>query len=162
MEKSVARKLQVNIDLVVAMPCRDVRINVQDAAGDRILAGDLLDRQDTNWMAWNRELNYARSGVKEYQQLHAEDTGRLTEQEEDHHVGHALMEARKNPRRKFPKGPKLKRGESYDSCRLFGSLEGNRVQGDFHITARGHGYLEFGDHLEHSSTCQCEQRSRLW
>jgi len=26
----------------------------------------------------------------------------------------------------------------------------NKVQGDFHITARGHGYQEFGEHLDHS------------
>jgi hypothetical protein len=29
-------------------------------------------------------------------------------------------------------------------------MEGNKVQGDFHITARGHGYMEMGQHLDHS------------
>ncbi|TXC85859.1 hypothetical protein FS847_35425, partial [Streptomyces sp. ISID311] len=38
-----------------------------------------------------------------------------------------------------------------DSCRVYGSLELNKVQGDFHITARGHGYMEMGAHLEHES-----------
>ncbi len=37
--------------------------------------------------------------------------------------------------------PKLK-GLDEDSCRIFGSLDLNKVQGDFHITARGHGYME--------------------
>ncbi|PGH34562.1 hypothetical protein GX50_02645 [[Emmonsia] crescens] len=151
-EKGVSRELQMNLDIVVAMPCDGLRINVQDAAGDRILASDLLDKQPTSWAAWNRELNWASSGgSREYQKLNEEDAVRLMEQEEDVHVGHALGEARRSYRRKFPKGPKLKRGEKADSCRIYGSLEGNKVQGDFHITARGHGYFEFGEHLDHNS-----------
>ncbi|OAX83308.1 hypothetical protein ACJ72_02341, partial [Emergomyces africanus] len=149
-EKGISRELQMNLDIVVAMPCEALRINVQDAAGDRIFASDLLDRQGTSWAAWNRALNKVTSGGgHEYQTLNEEDAERLMEQEEDVHVGHALEEARRSYKRKFPKGPKLKRGEQADSCRIYGSLEGNKVQGDFHITARGHGYFEFGEHLDH-------------
>ena len=67
-------------------------------------------------------------------------------------MGHVLGEVGgRGGKRKFPKTPKL-RGAVRDSCRVFGSLEGNKVQGDFHITARGHGYMEFGEHLDHSGT----------
>lgn len=143
----------MNLDIVVAMPCDALRVNVQDAAGDRILASDLLDKQQTSWAAWNRELNGVTSGGgREYQTLNEEDLSRLMEQEADAHVGHALGEAKRSYKRKFPKGPKLKRGEKADSCRIYGSLEGNKVQGDFHITARGHGYFEFGEHLSHDGT----------
>ena len=67
---------------------------------------------------------------------------------EDTHVGHVMGEVRKGGR-KFAKGPKAKGGVLLDACRIYGSLEGNKVQGDFHITARGHGYQEFGQHLSH-------------
>ncbi|KAK2753713.1 hypothetical protein FQN55_000076 [Onygenales sp. PD_40] len=151
-EKGVSRELQLNIDLVIAMPCDSLRINVQDAAGDRILASDLLEKQATSWAAWDRELNTRLSGGgSEYQKLNEENAARLMEQEEDMHVGHALGEARRSYKRKFPKGPKLGRREKADACRVYGSLEGNKVQGDFHITARGHGYFEFGEHLDHST-----------
>lgn len=70
-------------------------------------------------------------------------------EEEDTHVGHVLGEVRKGSR-KFQKTPWMGRGMAADACRIYGSLEGNKVQGDFHITARGHGYMEFGDHLDHS------------
>ncbi|PGH23056.1 hypothetical protein AJ80_02829 [Polytolypa hystricis UAMH7299] len=150
-EKSVSRKLQLNMDIVVAMTCDNLRINVQDAAGDHILAGELLEKQDTSWAAWNRELNYKTKGVPEYQKLHEEDSQRLFEQEEDSRVGHVLHEAARYVKRKFPKGPKVKKKDTLDSCRIYGSLQGNRVQGDFHITAKGHGYFEFGHHLEHSA-----------
>ncbi|KAG5292389.1 COPII-coated vesicle protein [Histoplasma ohiense] len=151
-EKGVSRELQMNLDIVVAMTCDALRVNVQDAAGDRILASDLLDKQPTSWAAWNRELNGVTSGGgREYQTLNEEDSSRLMEQEADVHVGHALGEAKRSYKRKFPKGPKLKRGEKADSCRIYGSLEGNKVQGDFHITARGHGYPEYGEHLSHDA-----------
>jgi len=39
-----------------------------------------------------------------------------------------------------------------DSCRIYGQLEIHKCQGDFHITARGHGYQVFGaEHLDHES-----------
>jgi Endoplasmic reticulum vesicle transporter len=39
-----------------------------------------------------------------------------------------------------------------DSCRIYGQLEIHKCQGDFHITARGHGYQQFGgEHLDHDS-----------
>lgn len=39
-----------------------------------------------------------------------------------------------------------------DSCRVYGQLEIHKCQGDFHITARGHGYQQFGgEHLDHDS-----------
>ncbi|EGD84318.1 hypothetical protein H112_08013 [Trichophyton rubrum D6] len=144
-ERGVSQEMQLNIDTVVAMPCDDVRINIQDAAGDHILAGDLLTQEPTSWTAWNREMNQRRSGGSpEYQTLNKEDTFRLEEQEEDLHVEHVLGEVRRSRKKKFPKAPKLKRSDAVDSCRVFGSLEGNKVQGNLHITARGFGYFEWG------------------
>ncbi|EFQ97690.1 hypothetical protein MGYG_00729 [Nannizzia gypsea CBS 118893] len=144
-ERGVSQEMQLNIDTVVAMPCDDVRINIQDAAGDHILAGDLLTQEPTSWAAWNREMNKRRSGGSpEYQTLNKEDTLRLEEQEEDLHVEHVLGEVRRSRKKKFPKAPKMKKSDVVDSCRVFGSLEGNKVQGNLHITARGFGYFEWG------------------
>ncbi|MCJ1450552.1 hypothetical protein MMC28_000885 [Mycoblastus sanguinarius] len=140
-EKGVSHDLQINLDIVVPMLCSDLHINVQDASGDRILAGDLLNRDATNWGHW----------VDVDRGVHKLDSGEMVkEQEEDTHVGHVLGEVR-SVKRKFGKTPKLKRGEAGGACRIYGSLEGNKVQGDFHITARGHGYMEFGQHLDHGA-----------
>lgn len=160
-ERGVSHELQLNLDIVVAMKCRDLRVNVQDAAGDRILAGELLAMHDTNWQLWTDKLNQRRRGNKQaYQLLHEENAGRMLAEEEDQHVGHVLGHMREGGK-KFPKTPKLRNGESSDSCRIFGSLEGNKVQGDFHITARGHGYAEFGyQHLDHGS--RFARRHSLW
>ncbi|KAJ5155378.1 COPII-coated vesicle protein (Erv41) [Penicillium capsulatum] len=149
-EKGVSHDLQLNLDIVVNMPCEGLRINIQDAAGDRILAGDKLRHEDTSWMLWMQKRNYEiHDGQHEYQTLNHEGGDRLSAQEEDVHVHHVLGEARHS--RKFPKGPRMRWGEVPDACRIYGSLEGNKVQGDFHITARGHGYREFAPHLDHNA-----------
>lgn len=122
---------------------------------DRILAGDLLTKHDTNWQLWIDKFGdkkQKRRGGGAYKALHEENRQRTEAEEEDQHVGHVLGHMREGGR-KFAKSPKLRRWETADSCRIFGSLEGNKVQGDFHITARGHGYTEFGmqQHLDHTS-----------
>lgn len=135
-EKGVSHELQINLDIVVPMGCADLHINVQDASGDRILAGDTLRKDPTNWNQWVNA-----------QGVHLLDHLSVTQQQElerDTHPGHVLNEVRRT-KRKFRRTPRGGRG----SCRIFGSLAGNKVQGDFHITARGHGYMEFGEHLDH-------------
>lgn len=136
------------------MPCKDLHVNVQDAAMDRIMAGDLLTKEDTNFETWMDPRTMFRLGKKQkgiYQGLHGGDRKRKKAEEEDSHVGHVLGHMRENKGKKFPKSPRLSSDKTVDSCRIYGSLEGNKVQGDFHITARGHGYMEFGahQHLDH-------------
>ena len=152
-ERGVSHELQLNLDIVVAMRCSDLHVNVQDAAMDRILAGDLLTKDDTNWQLWTDKFgDKRRRGGGAYKLLHEKDKERQAAEEEDQRVGHVLGHMREGGR-KFERTPKLRRWEQPDSCRIFGSLEGNKVQGDFHITARGHGYTEFGlqHHLDHAS-----------
>jgi hypothetical protein len=151
-EKGVGHNLQINLDIVIPMQCNDIHVNVQDAAGDRILAGDMLKKDPTNWKQWVDARGVHRLGK--------DSEGRLItgegfhEHEEgfgEEHV-HDIIAAAGGGRAKFAKTPRLKWGPpGGDSCRLFGSLEVNKVQGDFHITARGHGYQEmFAEHLDHN------------
>lgn len=161
-ERGVGHELQLNLDIVVAMKCSDIHVNVQDAALDRILAGDLLTKQDTNYEAWLKRASSKKGHYtanmegKNFDSFEDKDADlrRQQAQEEDSHVHHVLGHMRESrTKKKFAKAPRLKRGESIDACRYYGSLEGNKVQGDFHITARGHGYLEPGGHkhLDHTS-----------
>lgn len=151
-EKGVSHDLQINLDIVVAMKCGDIHINVQDAAGDRILAGAVMKEDSTNWKQW-----VDNKGVH---RLNMDDNGKIVTGEDYHehdegfgeeHVHDIIAAAKKA---KFRKTPRLKWGPpGGDSCRIYGSLKVNKVQGDFHITARGHGYQEFGaGHLDHTGT----------
>lgn len=143
-EKGVSHDLQINIDIVIPMKCDDLHINVQDASGDRILAGDALNKDRTDWYQWVNS-----KGVYTFD---SGDIGRHREEEEDTHPDHVVGEVRrKKKKRKFKRTPRGFGRNALESCRIYGSLEGNKVQGDFHITARGHGYMEFGEHLDHSA-----------
>lgn len=150
-EKGVGRDLQINLDLVMAMKCDDIHINVQDAAGDRILAGQLLKRDPTNWKQWVDARGVHTLGKNSKGELitgegfHEHDEGFGEE-----HV-HDIIAAAGSGRQKFAKTPRLRHGPpGGDSCRIYGKMDVNKVQADFHITARGHGYQEFGQHLDHS------------
>ncbi|KAI5300993.1 hypothetical protein KEM56_002054 [Ascosphaera pollenicola] len=150
-EKGVSRQIQMNIDIVVKMPCDTVRVNMQDIAGDHVIAAALLSREPTNWDVWNKKMNTISHGVHQYQALNSEDPHRAHEREEDQHAKHVVDEISWNYRKTFKKTPKLKHHEAEDSCRIFGSLEGNKIAADIHITPRGHGYFEMGGHLDHSA-----------
>ncbi|KAL5119666.1 hypothetical protein ACEQ8H_002512 [Pleosporales sp. CAS-2024a] len=139
-EKGVSHDMQINIDIIVAMGCHDLRVNMQDAAGDRTLAGDLLRTDPTNWAQWTGQ--HMDKGMHE---LGKDDSDPGWEELWDVHE--QLGKARK---RKFAKTPRVRGPPT--ACRIYGSIEGNKVQGDFHITARGHGYQEFGElHLDHQT-----------
>jgi hypothetical protein len=146
-EKAIGHDLQINVDMVLKMRCPDLHINVQDAAGDRILAGDLLKEDPTSWNQW--------VDAKGIHKLGKDAHGKVITGEGYHDEGfgeehvHDIIGAAGGKRTKFAKTPRV-RGRNPDSCRIYGSLDLNKVQGDFHITARGHGYVDFGTHLDHS------------
>ena len=151
-EKGISHDLQMNLDIVIAMSCDDFRINVQDASGDRILAGETLLRNPTTWAQWGGKRQGHRLGATQEERGYiAGAAGEYDEEDVHDYLGAAKR------KRRYAKTPSLPRGVEPDSCRVYGSIEGNKVQGDFHITARGHGYMEFGQHLEH--TCKAA-RSR--
>lgn len=154
-EKTISHDLQINLDMVVAMRCPDIHVNVQDASGDRILAAQVLKTDLTNWAQWvdskgqhqlGRDVDGSVISGEGFQSdFHDEGFG-------EEHVHDIIYTAKRSS--KWAKTPKIKGyPRDGDSCRIFGSLLLNKVQGDFHITARGHGYHEaFGtQHLDHSS-----------
>jgi endoplasmic reticulum-Golgi intermediate compartment protein 2 len=160
-EKGVGHQMQINMDIVVRMRCADLHVNVQDAAGDRILAANMLKRDSTNWLAWVDGKGVHRLGRDQHGRLitgegwmamggHEEGFG-------EEHVHDIVALGRKRAR--WGKTPRLWGKDAGDSCRLYGSLDLNRVQGDFHITARGHGYMEMGEHLDHGGKLRSVQLS---
>lgn len=144
-EKGVGHELQINLDIVMAMQCDDIRINVQDAAGDRILAGEALNRVKTAWSQWSGK----RGGHLLGSTFEERNTGSGEGDYDVEDVHDYLVALRKGAR--FLPTPRLPRGKEADACRVYGTLQVNKVQGDFHIMARGHGYMEFGQHLDHNA-----------
>lgn len=153
-EKGVSHELQINLDVVVKMQCADLHINVQDAAGDRILAASKLTRDRTMWNHWAGQDGVHKLGMDSegrintgagWQQMYKPEEGFGEE-----HIHDIVRQGKKSS--KWAKTASVY-GRA-DSCRVYGSLDLNKVKGDFHITARGHGYMEMGEHLDHSRKYQ--------
>ncbi|GAM87821.1 hypothetical protein ANO11243_058490 [Dothideomycetidae sp. 11243] len=144
-EKGVGHDLQINLDVVLAMKCDDIRVNVQDAAGDRVLAGEALNRVNTKWSQWT-----GKRGGHLLGSTSEERNARSGERDYDIEDVHDYLGALRKGARFLPT-PRLPRGQEADACRVYGTLQVNKVQGDFHIMARGHGYMELGQHLDHSA-----------
>ncbi|KAF5005321.1 hypothetical protein FDECE_8217 [Fusarium decemcellulare] len=150
-EAGVSRELQINLDIVVRMNCDDIHVNVQDASGDRIMAAKRLHRDKTLWSQWVDSKGMHKLGRDQHGRVNTQSGwGELGYEDEgfgEEHVHDIVALGKK--RAKWAKTPKVKgRG---DSCRIYGSLDLNKVQGDFHITARGHGYMGNGEHLDHKN-----------
>ncbi|OLL23031.1 ER-derived vesicles protein 41 [Neolecta irregularis DAH-3] len=119
-EKKIEQRMRLNVDITVAMECEVLHINVQDATGDLIVTDGILKKSPS-----------------EFNTL---DTESLLSHRADDPSLKAALNARK--------GGLKKRVKTGDACRIWGSLFLNRVMGDFHITAIGHGYGGLM-HLDH-------------
>ncbi len=149
-EKGISHSMQINMDIVVRMKYPDLHVNVQDAAGDCTLAAELLQRYATSWRQWVDHKGNHKLGRDAHGRLiTGEGWMALTHEEGfgEEHVHDIVALGRRKAR--WGKTPRPG-GAPLDSCRIYGSLDLNKVQGDFHITARGHGYMELGEHLDHA------------
>lgn len=117
-EKEIKDHMNINVDMTVAMPCKEIAVNVQDVTGDRIMAGQTLRKVSVDW-------NEGSS--------HHLDTAH---QEADAYDLQTVL--RSAGKRKFAYSREKKNGKA---CRVFGTFEVHHVQGDFHITAEGVGYM---------------------
>lgn len=142
-EAGVGHDLQINLDVIVRMKCEDLHVNLQDASGDRIMASQPLKKEPTTWKQWSKDHSHA-LGVTKEERLDFGQSVAEYRQQDVHDFLHAAMRGKY-----FKKTPRLPRGVEADSCRIDGKMHTNKVQGDFHITARGHGYMEVGPHLGH-------------
>ncbi|KAI1662695.1 DUF1692-domain-containing protein [Daldinia decipiens] len=148
-EKGIGHSMQINLDIVLKMKCKDLHVNVQDASGDLIRAASRLQEDVTNWGQWVDAKGVHRLGRDSHGRAvtgagwHEEGFG-------EEHVHDIVAMGRKKAR--WAKTPRLWGAEA-DSCRIYGSLDLNKVQGDFHITARGHGYSDpaVPSHLDHGA-----------
>ncbi|KAK4240995.1 endoplasmic reticulum vesicle transporter-domain-containing protein [Achaetomium macrosporum] len=151
-EKGVSHVLNINLDVVVRMRCADLHVNVQDAAGDRILAAEKLRRDPTLWQHWVDGKGMHKLGRDAQGRVVTGEgytgAGEHDEGFGEEHIHDIVALGRKRAR--WSRTPRLWGAEA-DSCRIYGTLELNKVQGDFHITARGHGYMELGEHLDHKA-----------
>ncbi|EMR11610.1 hypothetical protein PNEG_00051 [Pneumocystis murina B123] len=114
-EKDLMEHITLNVDIVVAMPCDVIDVNVKDVTSELILAGQTLKKEGALFEPSSIDF----SG-KYFQPIES--------------VKHVFQNLGK---KSFKPGKNVLNASA---CRVYGSIEIHRVVGIFHITAQGHGY----------------------
>lgn len=122
-DKEIRNTLEINVDLVVAMPCLFLTTNVMDITSDTYMAGEVLNFQGTSFVVPPQfALNSANSD---------HNTPDLDEiMQETLRAEYSFAGARAN--------------EDAPACHIFGSIPVNHVKGEFFVLAKG---LAFRDRL---------------
>ncbi|KAI8991846.1 endoplasmic reticulum vesicle transporter-domain-containing protein [Mycotypha africana] len=120
-DSAIDTKMQVNIDITVATPCPSLLVHVVDATGQRQRL-----TQDLKLIPAEFQVGTA----TKYKQV------------DDPKYIHEIIKAASG--RKYDHEVAKDMG----ACRLYGSLNVNKVASNLHITADGHGYANFG-HTSH-------------
>ncbi|KAJ1963342.1 hypothetical protein GGI12_002110 [Dipsacomyces acuminosporus] len=126
------QKLQINVGMVVGMPCGLVRVDVLDESGTS-------ENVHSSIKALPVSKNSAFARVQGAGAFH--DTG-------DRHVHDIVAEARRKQRAAAAiAAPKQSDILADGACRIEGSVLVNKISGLLHITAHGHGHS--GAHVPH-------------
>ncbi|XP_066584287.1 endoplasmic reticulum-Golgi intermediate compartment protein 2 [Prorops nasuta] len=118
-------KVKINIDVTIAMPCSTIGADVLDSTNQNLLAFDTLEEEETWWeLTPNQRSHFdALKHMNSYLR-------------EEYHAIHELL-WKSNQIALSSEMPTRFQAPDYppDACRIHGSLNVNKVAGNFHITA---------------------------
>lgn len=120
-DHEIKQELQINLDILVAMPCEFLHTNALDITKDKYLAGETLNFEGMNFLLPTS----FRINSDEY---HPGNQDLDTVMGESLKAEFRVSGARIN--------------EGAPACHIFGSIPVNHVKGEFHITAKGFGYRD--------------------
>lgn len=122
-DEKIRNSVNLNVDIMVNMPCKNLDANVRDVTDDRYLAEEILNFEGirvplTLWSMGQREKHIVTPDLDQV----------LSNSLEADYI---------------TKG--VRNNLDLPACRIYGSIPVTRVQGDFHITAEGQGYMNLGN-----------------
>lgn len=120
-DDEIKSDLQINVDMLVAMPCEFLHTNVMDITNDRYLAGETLNFQGaTFFIPGQFSIN--------------DDNYRGMETDLDEVMRESIKAEYSVVGARIDEGA--------PACHIFGSIPVNHVKGHFHITGKGFGYRD--------------------
>ncbi|CAH3157369.1 unnamed protein product [Porites lobata] len=129
-------KLQINVDLTVAMLCENIGADVLDLSGSTLELGDKLKLEPSHFELTPEQETW----LKMFRGMHAFMEGVRAVK--------ILEQFKSNLPTYMPQRTGEDENKPFDACRVHGSFEVNKVAGNFHITAgksiyhpRGHAHL---------------------
>ncbi len=124
-DNSFSDTLQINLDILVAMPCNYIHTNVLDLTRDRTLAADYLTYEGMNFFV---PPNY------------------LLNSQHDIVTPDMDQVMRESLRAEFRAGASDPHSGA-PACHIYGIIPVTKVAGDFHITAKGYAYRDFRSNI---------------
>jgi endoplasmic reticulum-Golgi intermediate compartment protein 2 len=130
--------MNVNVDLVVKMPCRYISVDLRDAIGDRLfLSGSGLKRDGTRF-----DIGQA-TKLKEHSAMLSASQA-VAQSRKTRGFFDTLL--RRNSKAEIP--PTYDHPPHPSACRVYGTIEVKKVTANLHITTLGHGYAS-REHVAH-------------
>jgi hypothetical protein len=163
-DHDVARKLQLNVDLTVAMPCRQLTIDLRDAVGDRLHLSDAFVKDGTSFDVGRAQSSMRYTTAPSASEVITSARRRAPNQKKSFAGIRRFFRSRPAKQVAFrATHPKLEEGPA---CRIYGSVEVKKVTGNLHVTTLGHGYMSY-EHTDHHrewvwslSSCSDESHPR--
>ncbi|KAJ1913401.1 hypothetical protein H4219_005235 [Mycoemilia scoparia] len=155
-DHSIGKKIQINIDMTVAMPCAFLRVDLFDEGGAapqsysrNVNAADVLF---SIGKAHNLEQDSPKISSSSSRNNNNNHKGDVDANHNNNGVGQVFKQAKK--RVGINKNQQASNVHSGDSkyrvnpgCRIYGNFLVNKVAGNLHVTAHGHGHG--GPHVPH-------------
>lgn len=128
--------LDINLDMIVNMPCGTLSVDVRDASGDRLHMSNGFRRDGTTFDA-KQAHRLSDHGKRQ-------STAEIVTAAKKRSGGFfAALQAQSSSEKiqyaHYPSG---------DACRIYGTAQVKRVTGNLHITTLGHGYAS-REHVDH-------------
>ncbi|THU98387.1 DUF1692-domain-containing protein [Dendrothele bispora CBS 962.96] len=134
--------MNVNVDLVVNMPCRYLSIDLRDALGDRLFLSNGLRRDGTKF-----DIGQA-TKLKEHSAM-LSATQAISQSRKTRGFFSTILRPFTSSASGFkPTEPKYEHERHGSACRIFGTLEVKKVTANLHVTTLGHGYASH-EHVDH-------------
>ncbi|KAH7101967.1 DUF1692-domain-containing protein [Auriculariales sp. MPI-PUGE-AT-0066] len=140
-DRSRQSYIPINFDIVVAMPCTYLSVDIRDAVGDRLHLSDGLKRDSTVWdnSAAHRMANHST-------RVNALDVVRESRKSRGFF---SIFTSAPKPQFK-PTYTHINTGKAVgNACRVYGSMYVKKVTANLHITTAGHGYASHV-HTDHT------------
>ncbi|KAK7442515.1 hypothetical protein VKT23_016113 [Stygiomarasmius scandens] len=141
-DKDESSFMNVNVDLVVNMPCRYLSIDLRDALGDRLFLSSGLRRDGTKF-----DISQA-TKLKEHSAM-LSATQAVAQSRKSRGFFSTILRPFTSSKAGFkPTEPKYEHERHGSACRIFGTLEVKKVTANLHVTTLGHGYASH-EHVDH-------------
>ncbi|KAF9525798.1 DUF1692-domain-containing protein [Crepidotus variabilis] len=128
--------LKVNLDMVVAMPCNFLSVDLRDAVGDRLLLVGTMRRDGTFF-----DVGQATKLKEHAQALSARQAVAQSKK------SRGLFDWLRKKKDGFK--PTYNHVADASACRIVGSIDVKRVTANLHVTTLGHGYASY-EHVDHN------------